>query len=362
MVWTITFLSVIEVFGGERFFVRTRLIILFLFCLAGLFVLFRTGFSPDSNSQPTLRVFTYSSFQSHYGPGPALVEEFEKVCQCKVHLINAGDAGVILQRLKLQGKTPVDLVIGLDQFTSVQSLEELQWQKVKLPKISWDPLFPKEDTTYFVPYDWSPMTFIYKRGDIKPANSLKELLEPRFKNQISLQDPRMSTPGLQFLMWVIDQYGEPKGLEYFSELTKSIFRISSSWTSAYGLFKRQQARVVFSYLTSPVYHWTQENDDSYQPMVFDEGHPVQIEMAAIPENCTQCRLAHQFIEFLLSKKAQRLLMNKNYMLPVIEGVVQETVFEKLPQVKIRPQKNTQQLFIRRKKLLEGWYKSVESKL
>ena len=45
-------------------------------------------------------------------------------------------------------------------------------------------------------------------------------------------------------------------------------------------------------------------------------HPIQVEYAGIPESCTRCSGAKKFLEFLLSKEAQEILKNKNFMVPV----------------------------------------------
>ncbi len=37
-------------------------------------------------NQPTLTVYTYSSFASEYGPAPKLEQNFEKECGCDVNL------------------------------------------------------------------------------------------------------------------------------------------------------------------------------------------------------------------------------------------------------------------------------------
>ena len=60
-----------------------------------------------------LVIYAYASFTSSWGPGPTIAHEFEKQCECKVELVNAGDGGAIVSRLKLEGdKTEADVVIG----------------------------------------------------------------------------------------------------------------------------------------------------------------------------------------------------------------------------------------------------------
>lgn len=307
---------------------------------------------------PVLNIYTYSSFQGHYGAGPKLVKAFEKNCKCKVNLINAGDAGLIIQRLKIQKEDVVDLVIGLDQFSQIEAEKGLAWKSINLKNIQWVSELKNLDKSKYIPYDWSPMTFVYQQGSIDPASNFKQLLDTKYKKKIAIQDPRLSTPGLQFLMWILAAHGDKKGYEYMGKLTKSIYKVSPSWTSSYGLFQNKKAKIVFSYLTSPVYHWQAKKDFSIQPMVFEEGHFTQIEKLAIPEKCQQCGLAEGFIKLMLSEQGQKIIMNANFMLPVISGVTKGTLFEKLPKLKIIPMHDAYKKLQNKKDVLSKWKTSI----
>ena len=62
-----------------------------------------------------LKVYTYDSFISDWGPGPAIEKSFEDRCDCDLQLIGAGDGASLLARLQLEGKnTDADVILGLD--------------------------------------------------------------------------------------------------------------------------------------------------------------------------------------------------------------------------------------------------------
>ena len=64
---------------------------------------------------PELTVYTYDSFVSDWGPGPAVEKAFEETCGCDLKLVGAGDGAALLARLKLEGeRTRADVVLGLD--------------------------------------------------------------------------------------------------------------------------------------------------------------------------------------------------------------------------------------------------------
>ena len=63
---------------------------------------------------PTLTVYTYDSFVSDWGPGPAIEAAFEATCECDLEFVGAGDGAALLARLKLEGsRTNADVVLGL---------------------------------------------------------------------------------------------------------------------------------------------------------------------------------------------------------------------------------------------------------
>ncbi len=55
-------------------------------------------------NQPTLTVYTYSSFASEYGPAAKLEQNFEKVCGCDLKFMPFDDSVTMFNRLRLEGK------------------------------------------------------------------------------------------------------------------------------------------------------------------------------------------------------------------------------------------------------------------
>ena len=80
-------------------------------------------------------------------------------------------------------------------------------------------------------------------------------------------------------------------------------------------------------MTSPVYHVIEEKDSSFVSLEFKEEHPLQVEFAGVPENCQNCDAATKFVQFLQSDEAQKIIMNKNYMLPVVDKIKESTAFD-----------------------------------
>nr|BFD58401.1 thiamine ABC transporter substrate binding subunit [Bdellovibrio sp. CKG001]BFD61830.1 thiamine ABC transporter substrate binding subunit [Bdellovibrio sp. HM001]BFD65656.1 thiamine ABC transporter substrate binding subunit [Bdellovibrio sp. HAGR004] len=301
-----------------------------------LAVLNRTDNAAPSSSLPTVRVFGYASFTGRWGPGPLLKELFEKTCKCKVEFIEGSDSGILLQRLKIEGESlGADVVVGLDQFDLSKATAEQPWRKLSLGQLDvYDAVKPALANSYFVPYDWGALTFVARRGELlHMPGSLDDLLAPELAKKIALQDPRTSSPGMQFLYWVIRSKGEEEGFRYLQKLMSQIHSFSPTWSTAYGLFTNKQTKLVYSYVTSPLYHETEEKKKDYLALPFTEALPVQFEFVGIPDFCRHCDLAEQFVNLMLSPEGQKIIMEKNYMFPVMKGVMENTPFAPLMNVK-----------------------------
>ncbi len=272
-----------------------------------------------------LRVLAYSSFTSSWGPGPTLAKLFEDQMAneadgpVELVLLQAEDSGLLLAKMDA---FPTDVVIGFDQLGRQLAVSTKSWR----PHLVEDSRF---STDQFLAFDWSPIGFVYREGEIVPPKNFEDLLDVRFENTIALQDPRSSSPGFQFLNWLVVEMGEAKAFEYLEKLKPNVHSMSGSWSQSYGMFTRGLAKITFSYATSILYHRLSEKDDRYRFATFPNAHPVQVEFAAIPDSCQNCELAETFMKFLVSPEAQAVLMNKNWMMPVNAAAAKASPFEVL---------------------------------
>ena len=75
--------------------------------------------------------------------------------------------------------------------------------------------------------------------------------------------------------------------------------------------------MVLSYTTSPAYHLIAEEDASKAAALFDEGHYMQIEVAAKLKSTDQNALADQFLNFMVSDAFQSIIPTTNWMYPAV---------------------------------------------
>lgn len=307
-----------------------------IFCILVLtasYLLFlkRTENVSSQASTRVLKIYSSSSFASQWGPGPDLKQLFEVSCQCRVDFVESTDSALLIQRLKIEGDAvAADLVVGFDQFDVARARDQINWKKLDVRINTVNEVQEATQLPQFVPYDYSVLTFIVRKDLPVEILSLNDLLKPELKGAIALQDPRTSSVGLQFLNWIVNVKGEAEGFAYIQKLMEQVHSHSPSWSSAYGLFTNKIVKTVLSYVTSPLYHLMIEKDNNYKALEFNEGHPLQVEFAAIPNQCQNCDLAENFLRLMVSSEGQKIIMNKNFMFPVLKGVKEGTEFDTIP--------------------------------
>lgn len=99
-------------------------------------------------------------------------------------------------------------------------------------------------------------------------------------------------------------------------LSNQVLTVSKGWSDSYGLFTRGESRAVFSYVSSELYHLLSEKSERYKALSFSEGHPDQVEYAAILASSKNKDLGRRFLDYLLTTEAQRTIATKNWMFPV----------------------------------------------
>lgn len=268
-----------------------------------------------AQAKDTLTVYTYDSFVSEWGPGTKIKAAFEKDCDCTVEWVAIADGVAMLNRLKLEGATTkADVVLGLDtnltaeaKATGLFGNHGVDVTLAKTPN-GWT-------DTLFLPFDFGHFAVVYDTEKIKnPPKSLDELVNGDPTQKIILQDPRASTPGLGFLLWMKSVYGE-KAPEAWAKLKPRILTTTPGWSEAYALFTKGEAPMVLSYVTSPAYHMTAENSSRYQAAAFSEGHYLQIEVAGLIEASPEKALAQKFLTFMLTPGFQNEIPTTNWMWP-----------------------------------------------
>ena len=270
--------------------------------------------------QRELTVYTYESFTAEWGPGPAIKAGFEEQCgDCTVNFIALDSSAGILNRVQLEGEnTRADVVLGLD--TNLMAIAEdsgllaasgVDTDSLQLP-IDWS-------SDIFVPYDYGYFAFVYDTQALpEPPDSFEALINAPDDVKIIIQDPRTSTPGLGLLLWMKSVYGD-EAAEKWEALQPRILTVTKGWSEAYfSLFLNGEAPMVLSYSTSPAYHMEVDKTEQYQAAAFEEGHYLQVEVAALLERSPNKELGREFLQYLIAEPAQDSIPLGNVMYPVAD--------------------------------------------
>ena len=319
-----------------------------------LFFILLINFATLSKS---LTIYTYSSFNSEWGPGPKVFPIFEKQCDCKLNIISFSDTGQLLARFLLEQKNPkADLLLGLND-THLPKLQTLDLFSSYTGK-NYNKLAKKlhlDKGRKFIVFDYGNLAFIYDSEKISdPPKSLDDLLDSRFKDKIVIESPISSAPGLSFLHWTIKKYGENEFSNYWEKLTPNLISISNSWSAAYGMFTKGETPLVLSYTTSPAYHLINEKVSKFKAAIFENGHYPQIEFATIVKSSKRKKTAQKFMDFLLSPEFQNIIPTTNWMYPAIKYQQLPAAFNSTKSIKSIPLLDSKLIQKNQRKWLKTW--------
>ncbi len=291
-----------------------------------------------------LFVYADSTFMSPLGPGPYLKSEFEKSCGCTVQFVDMASIPLLLRKMENQPELVVDVILGLNYLSLKEVSARLKLQDVKTPDVPFVPAVAERRVKRFVPYNWSPMGIVVSADSAfgksvlgKPDWTQNEFWALQSGKVLTVPDPNTSTPGLSFLYWITvgamrsngaQLSAQKKATEFLDQIeadkiyktvNQNIHSVMPGWSESYALFSNGAAPAAYTYQTSILYHRFVEKNLNPEFLKFSDGHAIEVEFAAVPENCRNCTTGHNFIRLMLEKESQEKLMKSNFMRPAIMG-------------------------------------------
>ncbi|TVR66722.1 MAG: thiamine ABC transporter substrate-binding protein [Spirochaetaceae bacterium] len=286
----------------------------------------------------------------------AIVAHFEEEYGVTVDLQRLGDTGAVYTQLFLERDDPgADVVIGLDstflpRLRADRILEPYEPSEISLAReeLLVDPQF------LAVPFDFGYITLNYDREELaSPPGTWNDLLDPSLENSIIMLNPGTSSPGRNFLLFTIAEFGDgtdrlpgrmatlPGGrpadaprdyLEFWRRLRPNVLTVTGGWSDGYGLYTQGEAPIVVSYETSPAFHRHYEETDRYGAILPDGGAYLQIEIAGIVRGAENRLNAERLIDYILSREFQELIALSQIMYPVHPDVELPEAFKSGPTV------------------------------
>lgn len=313
-----------------------------------------------ANGKDLITIYTYESFSSSYGLGPKIKTLFEAECNCEIKYVSLSDANLILAKLVLEGKeTKADIILGIDN-NLLQKSEDTKLfapHQIKLPGTVFD-IKEELKSNFFVPFDYGWLAFVYSTENSQGLPESLESLINQQKNEkfLVIQDPRTSSPGISFVSWMATLYPD-KLKDVLKAVDNHTITYTKGWSEAYNMFLSGRAKMVFSYVSSPLYHILME--DKHHIKTWDPNTPkyLQVEYAGLVKTSPNLELGKKFLKFLLSKPAQALIPKNQWMYPMIDGLEPAEFKEAKPAKTVWPKKiSANQL----DNLIDTWLNAVSS--
>ena len=291
----------------------------------------------SASPSDTLTVATYSSFTGEGTAGNWLKSAFEdEYPETTVEFVTP-ENGVnqYIQRAKQGAPINADVYVGLNTSDLVRVSQELDETLFPAIADSLDRADTVKDELRVdpdgraIPYDTGYISLVYNEDEVDEPQTFESLLESRYEGDLIAQNAQQSDPGQAFLLWSIITQGEDGYLDYWEQLLDNGVKVLADWEPAYQAYMDGEAPMVVSYSTDQVfYHGPDVNMAKHQiGFLNDQGYanPETMALFADSENAD---LGRQFMNFMLTERAQSKIAVKNVQFPAVDGVTPGESFAK----------------------------------
>ncbi len=188
-----------------------------------------------NQGEVTVRLVTHDSFAA----SEAVLDDFRTRTGIRIEVVPSGDAGELVNKAVLTKGRPLgDVLFGVDNTFLSRALAEEIFEAHDSPALVYVAEEYQLDPEHRVtPVDHGEVcvNFDLRRfsGDTRPPASLEELTDPLYRDQLVVQNPATSSPGLAFLLATVERFGEPGWERFWSDLRANGVEIASGWEEAY---------------------------------------------------------------------------------------------------------------------------------
>ena len=292
--------------------------------------------APDETTPVTITLLTHDSFDV----SKSLLRDFETRTGITVKVVAVGDAGQLANRLILASGNPEgDVAFGIDG----DHLPDLFAADVFTPyaaagfgdvAAAYRGLDPQHRVT---PVDHGAVcvnTDLAAYTDLPAPKTLADLADLRYRDQLVVENPATSSPGLAFLLATVAAYGDPGYLDYWRRLRDNGVTVVDGWEQAYfGLFSGAGGGdgthpLVVSYATSPVAEvvFADPPVPRAPTGVLSDTCYDQVEVAGVLRGAAQTAAAQRLVDFLVSRPFQEDIPLRMFVYPVSATATLPPVF------------------------------------
>lgn len=324
----------------------------------------------SSDRSIVLTIMTHDSFSV----SREVLADFEKKHHVKVSFLKSGDAGEALNKAILSKNNPLgDIFYGVDNTFFSRAVNEELFIPYDGPGLENLPDHLKLDPqNRLVPVDFGDVCLNYDidwfaKNSLAPPKCLEDLIKPKYKGLLVVENPATSSPGLAFLLATISRFGEEGHLDFWRKLKANDLLVSSGWKEAYwGEFtaaSKGARPMVVSYASSPaaeVFFAKEKPDTAPTGVVVDNGSAFrQIEFAGIFKGTPHPDLAGKLMAFLLSRRFQEDIPLQMFVFPASREAVLPEIFQKHAVITKDPAEiSPDEITRNRERWIQAWTQAV----
>jgi thiamine transport system substrate-binding protein len=292
-----------------------------------------------ANSRITL--VTYDSFPVKDTSLNEAIATFTATTGIGVDILVAGDAGTMVSKAALTSGTPEgDVMWGVDNTLLSRALDAKVFQPYTSTELkAIDPaltaLVPGHELT---PVDFGDVCLNYDIAwyhdhAIAPPTSFDQLTDPKYRDQLVVENPASSSPGLVFLLATVAKYGDSGWQQYWKALRANGVKVVDSWESAYyeqfsGSSGKGPRPLVVSYGSSPpaeVIFADPPRTDAPTAVIADTCFR-QVEFAGVLRGTTHQDEAQRLVDFLAGTTFQQEVALNLFVYPARTDVALPAAF------------------------------------
>jgi thiamine transport system substrate-binding protein len=305
-----------------------------------------TGCAAPTKNEITVMV------HDSFSVSTTVIQQFEQQNNVTVKFIKNGDAGTILNQAILTKNAPIaDVLYGVDNSFLSRALNADLFISYNSPELANIPAAYKLDPqNRELPADYGDVCINYDKAWFSTRNlpvptSLEDLLKPDYKNLLVVENPGISSPGLDFLISTIAHFGDPGYLDYWKTLRVNGVVVVNDWTTAYytnfsGSSGKGAQPMVVSYASSPaaeVIYATPEPSTAPTASILGKDTCFrQIEFVGILKGTKHLVLAQKFVDFMLGKNFQEDIPLQMFMYPIVSNTSLPQVYVQYAQTASEP--------------------------
>lgn len=338
-----------------------------LFVLVWLLMLAACGPGPTPTEPPTptqapapttvpeprqVRLMTHDSFDI----SEETLAAFEAQYNAKVEILQAGDAGVVLNQAILSADNPLaDVLYGVDNTLLSRALDAGILEPYESPLLDQVPDHLELDSQHrALPVDYGDVCLNYDKAwfaerELALPTDLQDLTEPEYRGLTVVENPATSSPGLAFLLATIGRFGETGEytyLDYWADMRDNDVLVVDGWEDAYwgqftyGSGGEGDRPIVVSYASSPPVevHFAEEpfEEAPTAAVVSDNSCFRQTEFVGILKGAQNRDLAEAWVDFMLDVTFQEDIPLHMFMFPANQNAELPEVFASFAAIPERP--------------------------